>query len=71
MEKIEIKVNGELITINPEVDTVEKLVQELNLAQRKFFIIEQNREVIQKDQYATTPVNPNDQFEIVHFVGGG
>lgn len=68
---MKISVNGEQITISPEVNTVEKLVQELNLAHRKFFIIEQNQEVIQKDQYATTPVNPNDQFEIVHFVGGG
>lgn len=68
---MEIKVNGERITIGADVDTIEKLVQELNLAHRKFFIIEQNREVVQKDQYATTPVNPNDQFEIVHFVGGG
>lgn len=68
---MEIIVNGESLKLEPTIDTVEKLVAHLNLASKRFFIVEQNRVVIKKEDYAKTIVGAGDQFEIVHFVGGG
>lgn len=68
---MEIIVNGESLKLEPTIDTVEKLVAHLNLASKRFFIVEQNRAVIKKEDYAKTIVGAGDQFEIVHFVGGG
>lgn len=71
MDTIKIIVNGENVQLDTQVDTVEKLIQHLGLAQRRFFIIEQNRNVVKKEDYASTVIGAGDQFEIVHFVGGG
>lgn len=68
---MEIIVNGERLKLEPTIETVEKLVAHLNLRSKRFFIVEQNREVIKKADYAKTMVGAGDQFEIVHFVGGG
>ena len=68
---MEIIVNGESLKLEPTIDTVEKLVAHLNLASKRFFIVEQNRAVIKKEDDAKTIVGAGDQFEIVHFVGGG
>lgn len=68
---MEITVNGEVMTITEEVCTVADLIEKLSIAQRQYFIVEKNKEVVMKEEYATERVNPNDCFEIVHFVGGG
>lgn len=66
-----IIVNGEPLELAISIDTVEKLIAHLELAKRRFFIVEKNREVVKKEDYATTIIGSGDQFEIVHFVGGG
>lgn len=33
--------------------------------------LEHNGVIVRRDAWATTPVQPSDKFEIVHFVGGG
>lgn len=71
MDIIKIIVNGETVQLAAHVNTVEKLIQHLDLSQRRFFIVEQNRDVVKKEDYASTVVGAGDQFEIVHFVGGG
>lgn len=68
---LKIKVNGEVLMLDPLVNTVEKLIAHLYLEKRRFFIVEMNREVVKKEDYATTVIGAGDQFEIVHFVGGG
>ncbi|MBS7828166.1 sulfur carrier protein ThiS [Wohlfahrtiimonas chitiniclastica] len=68
---MEISVNGEVMTVPADVITVAALIDRLDIAHRKYFIIEKNREVVMKEDYATEPVRANDCFEIVHFVGGG
>jgi len=33
--------------------------------------LEHNGAIVRRDAWAATPIHPGDQFEIVHFVGGG
>ncbi|MHC5226057.1 sulfur carrier protein ThiS [Ignatzschineria sp. LJL83] len=66
-----IIVNGEPLELAISIDTVGKLIAHLELTKRRFFIVEKNREVVKKEDYATTIIGSGDQFEIVHFVGGG
>lgn len=68
---MEITVNGKAMNITHEIKTVADLIQLLDIAQRKYFIVEKNREVVMKEDYAKESVNHQDSFEIVHFVGGG
>lgn len=68
---MEITVNGEVITIDADIKTVADLIAHLEIAHRKYFIVEKNREVVMKEAYGEESVNHHDQFEIVHFVGGG
>lgn len=64
-----IMVNGETRTTKPGA-TILDLLQELNLESARV-AIERNLEILPRDRWATTPVQPNDRYEIVHFVGGG
>jgi len=64
-----ITVNGESRTIQPGA-TVIDLLQEIGLSSGRV-AIERNFEILQRDQWPTTQVQPNDRYEIVHFVGGG
>ena len=68
MEKI-IDLNGKSYSVIPEVETVQQLLEHLELAQR-ILIIERNKEILQKDRY-DAPIMDRDQIEIIHFVGGG
>lgn len=64
-----IDLNGNAFTVMPEVQTVNELLEHLELGSR-IFIVEHNRNILQKDQY-DTPIRDRDQIEIIHFVGGG
>ena len=50
--------------------TLEELVRELNI-QAPNFAMALNQQVIPKSKYTTTPIQENDEVEIVHAVGGG
>ncbi len=47
-----------------------QLARELDI-QAPNFAIALNKQVIPNSKYATTPIQENDQVEIVHAVGGG
>lgn len=68
MAKIKIIVNGK----EKEVfaTTIEELVKELEIT-GTMFVIEQNLNIVQKEDYAMAPLNENDAIEIVGFFGGG
>ena len=68
MEKT-IDLNGKSYSVIPEVETVQQLLEHLELAQR-ILIVERNKEILQKDRY-DAPIMDRDQIEIIHFVGGG
>jgi thiamine biosynthesis protein ThiS len=64
-----ITVNGESRTIKPGA-TVIDLLQEIGLSSGRV-AIERNLEILPRDQWPTAIIQPNDRYEIVHFVGGG
>jgi sulfur carrier protein len=66
---IRITVNGDARDV-PEGLTVELLLEHLGMP-RERVAIERNLDVLPRAQWRDTCVQPNDRFEIVHFVGGG
>ena len=66
---IEIVVNGDTRSFTPG-RTVNDLLEHLGLHPR-LIVVEYNREILDREQYVKTKVQPGDSFELVHFVGGG
>jgi sulfur carrier protein len=66
---IAVVINGEPRSVNLGT-TVEKLIAELGLGDRKV-AVERNRMVVPRAQHATTQLAEGDRLEVVTFVGGG
>ena len=66
---MKLTINGEKREILKS-QTLEELVRELNI-QAPNFAMALNQQVIPKSKYKTTPIQENDEVEIVHAVGGG
>jgi thiamine biosynthesis protein ThiS len=66
---MEIIVNGDRRTV-PDDLTVAALLEFLQMRPNRV-AIERNRDILPRAQWAETPVQPSDTFEIVQFVGGG
>ena len=64
-----IVVNGENRSAKPGL-TVVDLLRELGLDSGRV-AIERNREILSRPKWAETAVEPQDNYEIVQFVGGG
>ena len=64
-----IELNGNRYDVPTEVENVQDLLNQLELADR-IVIVEMNRDILAKDAY-DKPINDRDQIEIIHFVGGG
>lgn len=69
MSKIKVTVNGKEKEIQDN-STVEGLLKELEVT-GTMFVVEQNLQIVAKEDYAITPVKENDVFELVGFFGGG
>lgn len=67
--QLQIIVNGETRQIGDGA-TVEDLLRELALPPGRV-AIERNLEILPRPQWAATSIQPQDRYEIVHFVGGG
>ncbi|BCU82375.1 sulfur carrier protein ThiS [Polycladomyces abyssicola] len=65
-----IQLNGQPYDLPAEVDTVERLIQHLQL-ERRIVVVEHNRRVLEKEDHASAVLREGDALEIVHFVGGG
>lgn len=63
-------INGQSREIPSEVDTIQRLLDHLNIA-KKILIIQHNQEILKRENYSSTPLKEGDKIEIVHFVGGG
>ena len=68
-ESIEIRVNGEARRVAWGASVAE-MVASLGLEPAKV-AVERNREIVARSQLGQVQVEDGDQFEIVHFVGGG
>lgn len=66
---IQVLVNGEERRV-AEGATVDDLLRELALPPGRV-AIERNLEILPRPQWAATRIQPQDRYEIVHFVGGG
>jgi len=64
-----VRINGEAQEI-PDGLTVDALLAHLGFTAARV-AIERNLDILPRSLWRDTHVQPNDSFEIVHFVGGG
>lgn len=69
VEQIRVTINGEERTVSGGM-SVSALLESLGLHPR-LIVVEHNREILERDRYDSTDVRAGDNFELVHFVGGG
>lgn len=50
--------------------TLADLIEQLGLTGKRI-AVELNQEIIPRGEHATTPIQAQDQIEIVHAIGGG
>ena len=65
---VKIVINGQEQSFAPT--TLAMLVEQLGMKQDRV-AVERNRNIVPREQWATTQLADGDQLEIVHFVGGG
>ncbi len=70
MRMKQIQINGEMMDVSVDVNTIEQLVNELEL-KSPVIIVEHNQVVLKKAEHSETKVYEGDQIEFVQFVGGG
>jgi thiamine biosynthesis protein ThiS len=68
-ESIEILVNGERKKVAGN-QSVSELLRELHVEADRV-AVELNKAIVRKTDWASTPVPPGAELEIVQFVGGG
>ena len=68
-EGVSITVNGESRHFAAGL-TVNDLLESLGLHPR-LIVVEYNRDILPRERYGQTEVRAGDNFELVHFVGGG
>ncbi len=65
---VRVTINGEVRDV-PEGNVAELLAQ-LGL-HPQLIVVEYNREILDRGAFDDTQLQSGDQFELVHFVGGG
>jgi thiamine biosynthesis protein ThiS len=68
-ETVSVTINGDVRAVRHGM-SVTDLLESLGLHPR-LIVVEYNRDILPRERYAETPVHPGDNFELVHFVGGG
>jgi thiamine biosynthesis protein ThiS len=66
---ITVTINGEQRDVAAG-GTIIDLLRDLDL-HPQLIVVEYNREILDRELYASTQVRAGDAFELVHFVGGG
>jgi thiamine biosynthesis protein ThiS len=64
-----VVINGESSDI-PDGLSVASMIEHLGMRLERV-ALERNRDILPRSQWRETPVQPNDNFEIVQLVGGG
>ena len=67
--KIKIKLNGEIITVDKGTN-LHNLLNKLKFPLNKI-AIEKNSLIVEKKKIKKIYLKSNDKIEIVHFIGGG
>ena len=68
-ETVNITVNGDDRSVSRGM-TVTDLLESFGLHPR-LIVVEHNREILNREKFDDTEVRAGDNFELVHFVGGG
>ena len=68
-ETLGVRINGEERRVAAGI-SVAALIAELGLDAKRV-AVERNLEIVPRSTFAAVEVEDGDQFEIVHFVGGG
>lgn len=68
-ETLSVRINGEQRSVASGI-SVAALIAELGLDAKRV-AIERNLEIVPRSTFAEVEVEDGDQYEIVHFVGGG
>jgi sulfur carrier protein len=66
---MQVRLNGKDREVDEDL-TITALLLALEL-NPQLVVVELNREILERNTYASTPVAHGDQIELVHFVGGG
>lgn len=69
MQTMQIQLNGAAMAL-PEGQTVAQLLDTLALTGRRV-AVELNHEIVPRSQHVSTVLQPDDQVEVVHAIGGG
>ena len=69
IKKIKIRINGNFLTINENLN-LSIFLKQLKIPLKKV-AIELNQEIIDKNNLKIIKLKKNDEIEIVHFIGGG
>ncbi len=64
-----VQLNGDTLTVASDA-TVTTLLEHLNVKQQRV-VVELNRRIIAKSDYADTALTDGDALEIIQFVPGG
>ncbi|MBP0726126.1 sulfur carrier protein ThiS [Bacillus sp. RG28] len=65
-----ILLNGKSVQLPSEVTSIQDLLTHYQLENR-IVIVEQNKDIVYKEQYSSSMLSDKDKIEIIHFVGGG
>jgi thiamine biosynthesis protein ThiS len=66
---LSVTINGEHRRVLPAM-TIEQLINEIGLDPLRV-AVERNLEIVPRSQFGAIAVEDGDDYEIVHFVGGG
>ncbi|NMH70152.1 sulfur carrier protein ThiS [Bacillus sp. RO3] len=67
---MELRLNGQLVTVPETIRTIADLIHHLKSVNR-LIIVEQNGIILEKGHHETAEVKNGDTIELVQFVGGG
>ncbi|HSH70424.1 MAG TPA: sulfur carrier protein ThiS [Deferrisomatales bacterium] len=66
---MKVSINGRLRML-PAGTSLARLLQELELEAARV-VVERNRSIVPREEFAAVALGDGDVLEIVHFVGGG
>ena len=66
--KINILLNGQSTTVTQ--GSIAELIEQKNL-NPELIIVEYNNTILNKKDYSSTLIKPNDTIEIIRYIGGG
>ncbi|PFA62179.1 thiamine biosynthesis protein ThiS [Bacillus sp. AFS015802] len=67
---MEVKINGQLVTVPDNVMTIDDLVHHFKLKNRTV-MVEHNHIILRTNEHEKVTVANGDTIELVQFVGGG